>query len=252
MFAVTSIFFLCDIFLKNGTKIYITDNGNNIDFDRNDYSMNHGMQIMKMKKDITVDSDELVLQFFLDDKIFKITDIQNNIFQNASITLFQIDKVNQKQIIFVGEVTKIEIFDHHFEMKIASQKQKLFSTICKLFSPTCRASLGDAQCQVDLNSKKVSGNVTAVAANQMSITSNALNQENGYFDYGHIIFDDDQNKKLVVRNFFKGGKIFFNSKPIFEINDRDLFEIFPGCDKKFITCKNKFNNSINFQGEPQL
>lgn len=255
IFQVTNIFFLCDIVLQNGTKFYITNQNENVNFQGNDYLSKHGMKIVKLKKDITVGVDELDLQFFLDELVFKIDDLQKNLFQNAAITLFRIVNSNQKKIIFVGEVTKIEIDDHQFTMKVASQKQKLFTTICKLFSPTCRASLGDAQCKVNLDDSKykISGNVTAVAANQMSITCDTLKQDNGYFDYGYIVFNKNTHKtKIVVRNFFQGGNIFLNSKPIFTIKSNDSFEIFPGCDKKFSTCKSKFSNWVNFQGEPKF
>ena len=32
----------------------------------------------------------------------------------------------------------------------------------------------------------------------------------------------------------------------------DQFEVIAGCDKQFNTCINKFNNAINFRGEPHL
>lgn len=208
IFVTKNIFFLFDIVLSSGQTIFVTNNNENVTFESNDYLANHGMQIVKLKKDITVESDEMDLEFFLYDIVFKIDDLQKNLLQNIGITLFRIYNNNKKQIIFVGDVAKIAIDDFQFTMKVASQKQKLFSTICKLFSPTCRANLGGAQCQVDLNSKKVSGIVTAITTNQMSIVCNTLTQENGFFDYGYIIFDNDKNKKIVVRNFFQGGKIF--------------------------------------------
>ena len=38
----------------------------------------------------------------------------------------------------------------------------------------------------------------------------------------------------------------------FNINVGDKFEITAGCDKEFSTCCSKFNNAINFRGEPNI
>ena len=32
----------------------------------------------------------------------------------------------------------------------------------------------------------------------------------------------------------------------------DYYEIYAGCDKTLATCKEKFNNVINFRGEPYI
>jgi len=38
----------------------------------------------------------------------------------------------------------------------------------------------------------------------------------------------------------------------FDIAIGDSFEIQAGCDKTFETCINRFNNAINFRGEPHM
>jgi uncharacterized phage protein (TIGR02218 family) len=35
-------------------------------------------------------------------------------------------------------------------------------------------------------------------------------------------------------------------------NAGDGVTLYPGCDKTIDTCKNKFNNNLNFQGEPHF
>ncbi|MCZ6901461.1 MAG: phage BR0599 family protein [Rickettsia endosymbiont of Ixodes persulcatus] len=36
------------------------------------------------------------------------------------------------------------------------------------------------------------------------------------------------------------------------VKDAEEVKITAGCDKNFITCCNKFNNAINFRGEPLI
>ncbi|WP_353285542.1 phage BR0599 family protein [Wolbachia endosymbiont (group B) of Agrotis puta] len=37
-----------------------------------------------------------------------------------------------------------------------------------------------------------------------------------------------------------------------KISTGDKYSILAGCDKAFLTCKNKFNNTVNFRGEPYI
>ena len=36
------------------------------------------------------------------------------------------------------------------------------------------------------------------------------------------------------------------------IKEGQEFEIIAGCDKQFLTCTQRFNNAINFRGEPHI
>ena len=38
----------------------------------------------------------------------------------------------------------------------------------------------------------------------------------------------------------------------YQINVGDEFIITPGCDKQFSTCCERYNNAVNFRGEPTL
>lgn len=46
-----------------------------------------------------------------------------------------------------------------------------------------------------------------------------------------------------------GGNLVLFSKSTYPIQPGDTFMLSPGCDKLFATCKNKFFNQLNFQGE---
>ena len=38
----------------------------------------------------------------------------------------------------------------------------------------------------------------------------------------------------------------------FPIEIDQVFEVEAGCDKRFVTCRDKFNNALNFRGEPYV
>ena len=51
----------------------------------------------------------------------------------------------------------------------------------------------------------------------------------------------DENQNITVVDPFP-----------FQIKAGDLLEVHAGCDKRFVTCRNKFSNVENFRGEPHL
>jgi len=55
-----------------------------------------------------------------------------------------------------------------------------------------------------------------------------------------------------VKSYSSGTVTLVEDMP-YTILASDVFEIYPGCDKRFIeTCKNKFSNVVNFRGEPYI
>lgn len=84
-------------------------------------------------------------------------------------------------------------------------------------------------------------------------TVTPLGAEYGYFDFGLITFTSGLNSGLSmeIRNYVPGQWTLFLPMP-YTVVIGDTYIMRPGCDKSFNTCKNRFNNVINFRGEPYL
>lgn len=76
-----------------------------------------------------------------------------------------------------------------------------------------------------------------------------------YFSYGKLLFKSGLNDEIhmEVKDFDDATNTFTLFLPMpFEIAIGDDFQVFAGCDKRLVTCKNKFSNHINFQGFPYI
>ncbi len=76
-----------------------------------------------------------------------------------------------------------------------------------------------------------------------------------YFQEGHLTWTsgDNINVSMEVKAYVTATQLltlFLKMRSPVKIGD--LFTILPGCDKKRLTCQNKFANMINFQGEPDV
>ena len=88
-------------------------------------------------------------------------------------------------------------------------------------------------------------------------TPNALGFPNDWFNGGGAFFETGDNAKRVIeiRDFVEGGATqnieLFTDLP-FDIVIGDKLRLFAGCDKTNPICISKFNNGINFVGEPYV
>lgn len=80
-----------------------------------------------------------------------------------------------------------------------------------------------------------------------------LGMDSGYYDFGVLTFTSGLNNGLSyeIRAYVPGQFALF-LQPSYAVIVGDTYSIKAGCDLSFGTCKTKFNNVINFHGEPYL
>jgi uncharacterized phage protein (TIGR02218 family) len=121
------------------------------------------------------------------------------------------------------------------------------------YSQTCRASLGDSRCKVDIEALKVA--FTVDSASGGSLVSADLNQANGYWALGFIRWltgDNAGTTSKVQSSAATSTSVFLMGPPFYAIQAGDTGEILPGCDKLRKTCLDKFNNVLNGRYEPDV
>lgn len=79
-----------------------------------------------------------------------------------------------------------------------------------------------------------------------------------YYDGGLLRFTTGDNagiaREIKWANMDSGGEVDISLylRMPFNINVGDTATLWPGCDKKVVTCKTRFNNIVNFQGFPYV
>lgn len=192
-------------------------------------------------------------------------DIRARLYDNARITIFLVNWANptnsgiilQRGVVGVGGldgrgVAKLEIRD---------LRQLLKQTIIEEFSVGCRADLGDARCQVDLAPLTITGAVGTVTSARLGFNSSDAINSVDWFTGGLLTFTSGANdgNAMEVRSDNGAGSLTLFEPMPHDIQVGDTFTLYPGCDKTHQVlddstvvghCKNKFNNVLNFRGEP--
>ena len=137
--------------------------------------------------------------------------------------------------------------------------QRLNHVSGRLFENTCDADLGDERCRVDLNQQqfKTNGAVVDLLDPQTFVVSGLTDYSAGWFDRGLLRWTsgNNLNQQVEVDLQVKAGtqdKIRIWLPMPSPIAAGDTFSIIAGCDKQFVTCREKFSNSVNNRGFPHI
>ncbi len=97
--------------------------------------------------------------------------------------------------------------------------------------------------------------VAATDRRSFTATISDARAVDGWFNGGVIVWEtgDNVGAAMEVKDWINSGGALtlFLGMP-YEIQSGDAFRIYPGCDKRSATCIAKFNNIINFRGEPHV
>jgi uncharacterized phage protein (TIGR02218 family) len=159
-------------------------------------------------------------------------------------------KIMQKRGI-LGEVT---LKNNLFSAEIRGLTQYLSQTMCEEYAPHCRATLGDKRCKFNLKQDGFTARAVVTSVqNRQTFVAASLTQARGWFAYGYLTWGSGRNEglKMEVREFADSTVTLVLPMP-YTIETGDRFTIVAGCDKSSKTCIEKFNNIINFRGEPDV
>ncbi len=205
------------------------------------------------RADLSVDTTDIV--GLLDSATITEADLLAGKYENAVIEQFQVNWADTSMGIVIlgyGRIGQVQKLRNSFKAEVRGLTQALQQTIGERYSRYCRADLGDARCGVTLATYTVTGAVTAVTSQQV-FTDSARAEAAGYFNYGLLTWTGGNNLglKKEVKTFSGGLFTLFDAMP-YAIQIGDTYSVYAGCDKLFATCKNKFNNIVNFRGEPHI
>ena len=222
-----------------------------------DYRSAPGIDISSIELTAGLAVDNLELSTLDDGTTFTRPDVLGGLWRNAAFIIGRYNVASPSdgvEWLMAGTLGEIKYLRDHLVIELRGLQQYLQQPIGDVTSPTCRARLGDARCTVALGPLTVSSTVITTVDNQ-NFTGNILGYATDYFAEGLLTWTSGLNTGLSqkVKTHTIGG-ILELSLPMFQtIAATDAFTITPGCRKRLAEdCFTKFNNVLNFQGEPHL
>lgn len=183
-------------------------------------------------------------------------EIEAGLYDGARLERFLVDWMAplldfRIDVAILGEIRRA---DEEFVAETRNAFAALDQEKGRLYSPTCSADLGDAQCRVDLTqAPRRIATLIASTDGRTSLTAPAFAAANiGDFARGLVQFTSGANAGLIVsiKNHHEGGVLELWQSLVRPMAIGDGVIARAGCDKTFATCRDRFQNAANFRGFP--
>jgi uncharacterized phage protein (TIGR02218 family) len=182
-------------------------------------------------------------------------------YDDAKVELFLVNwaDVTQRLLLRVGHLGEVRREGAAFAAEVRGLAARLNEERGRIFSATCDADLGDARCGFDLQDPvfRGEGTVAAVEGGSLIRVSGLDAFAPEWFARGKLTFASGANAGLSVEvkeHRVESGEVrlaLWQQMPE-PVANGDLFVVTAGCDKRFETCRSKFDNAVNFRGFPHL
>lgn len=216
------------------------------------------------------EADNMNLFGALDSARIRDTDLAAGRYDDADLILYQVNWAQaplvDRMLLARGNLGQVQFGNGGYQAEFRSLMQRMQQNIGELCSPICRVrQLFDGRC-----SPPASATPTATPADfrsdhavidlltdQAGLTFGANSQPTGWYDYGLCTMRTGENAGIAreIKEHVSGTDraIIYLQEPFpFPVALGDSATLEAGCDRTFTTCRSKFGNAINFQGEPDV
>jgi uncharacterized phage protein (TIGR02218 family) len=146
-----------------------------------------------------------------------------------------------------------------FTAEVRGLSDRLNQDSGRLYTATCSADLGDARCKIDLIGPvfRGTGAVGTLVATSTFVADGLDAFDDGWFTAGKLTFSSGANVGLAVEIKSHSSTDHAVTLALWQampepIKTGDTFSVTAGCDKRFQTCHDRFNNVVNFRGFPHI
>jgi len=219
------------------------------------YLANPGLQVT----DIVIAADfavgNLELTTLHDGTTFTTADVLAGVWRNAAFVIF---RYNWQSLgdgidtLLVGTVGEFTLYQNTITAELRDLRQYFQQSLGDASSKTCRARLGDPRCRKDLTAFTYTGALTGVTSAKVFQDFGRVDDLH-WFAEGLITFTTGANAGLAakVKDFYSSGQFeLAQALPSLPVVG-DEYTAIAGCQKRLAEdCVAKFDNVLNFVGEP--
>jgi uncharacterized phage protein (TIGR02218 family) len=213
---------------------------------------------VSQKLGLAVDSSEI--SGALADDTLNESDLAAGRYDSAEVQLWLTDwtEPDLRILLVKGILGEISRDGPAFKAEVRGLSEQLSQDSGRLYTVTCAADLGDARCKFDLRGAGFHGvGMVAVVNATATFRASGLDDfDDGIFTAGQLTFTSGANagSSVEVKRHRKNGPVSLElwqamAEPV---SPGDAFTVTAGCDKRFQTCHDRFNNVVNFRGFPHI
>jgi len=268
---VTALALLWRIVRKDGVEFFFTTHDQDIQFPSGSPSYTYraagGFSKSAISSQAGLNVDDMEATAFFDSDSVTVEALRAGLFDGAEVFISAVNYTN----LALGEVKLrrgwlgecIATPEGQFKTELRGLTELFQAPFGEVYSPECRADLGDARCGVDLAAITDAVTITSVLDRRSFAVSGANTRgDPTYYLGGLFTFTSGPNagKAVEILAFGEASPTGSPSVPFVtlflpvgyvpEVGNTGTMT--PGCSKTVITCASRFNNLLNFRAEPYL
>ncbi len=230
------------ITLQDGLELYLTESDKSLSIDDIIFMPNSGMTL---KEGNFNDSAQ---NYIILEGVFENNGVEQHYDLTQAMVKIYVCCVNSYNHFVTYYCTTYTKRDLEFTLRLEPNIELYNQSLLQSFSKKCRANFGDLKCKIDKTVYSQTYDIKEMFGRIMVISN--LDKESGYFNYGDAILANGQFYSKIINH--SGDVVILDKLIPDSIKHNKMVVLTVGCDKNFITCCNKFNNAVNFRGEPLI
>lgn len=246
----------------DGLVLGFTDHDGELRFEGIRFRPDHGMtaRVLVQATGLSVDNSEA--EGALSDAAISETDLMAGRWDDAGIRLWEVDwtDVSRRQLLFRGTLGEVTRVAGVFRAELRGLSEDLAASSGRVFHPRCAAQLGDGECGVRLTDADLSAELVIgeVEDGRLFRFAAGSGPGDGWFEYGAL--EMLSGAAAGLRGTIRRDRPMPDGRRQIELwnglavgpHAGDRVRLVAGCDKSARTCREKFDNFLNFRGFPHL
>ena len=262
--AATGLTTLCRawaITRKDGVTFGFTDHDRPLSFEGETFKADSGLTALALTQSTGLSVDNTEALGSLTDAAVREDDIEAGRFDGAEVRAWLVNwaDTDSRWLQFRGTIGELRRTGGAFHAELRGLTEALNRPLGRIYQKPCTAVLGDGNCKFDVTQPgyRFEGVVQRVTKGRVFELDDLSGFEEAWFQRGRLDILDGPSEGLwgmIKRDVFEDGarriELWEPIRGVIEAGHK--LRLTAGCDKRFETCRLKFNNLLNFQGFPDL
>lgn len=244
---------------RDGVVHGFTDHDRALSFDGIDFRADTGMtaRAVQQSSGLSVDNSEVVGA--LSDPSISEADVEAGLYDQAEVQAWLVNwqALDQRVLQFRGSMGEITRSGGSFRAELRGLAEALNQTRGRVYQSLCPAVLGDAECRFDLATPgfALDGALVGVEDNRVLRITDPVGFSDKWFARGTLRVTSGVavgQVGIVKSDAIEGGERRLELWETLRatVSPGDTIRVEAGCDKRALTCREKFGNFLNFRGFP--
>lgn len=247
---------------SDGMVLGFTDHDAALTFAGIRFRPDHGMSARALVQATGLSVDNSEAEGALSDDAITEKDVLAGRWDGAEVRMWEVDwtDASVRRLVFAGSLGEIARSQGAFRAELRGLSEPLNTARGRVFHPRCSARLGDGRCRMALSGETFTAQaaIAEVEDGRVLRFAGFPAHEAGWFERGSLLVLSGEAEGLgaTVKNdtaLPDGGREIELWQGLgIAPGAGDRVRLVAGCDKRAVTCRDKFSNFVNFRGFPHL